>query len=103
MVILWAAHAYPNVTEVTAPIIVIAEVQRIQAERSSLDNLFLANSARCGGTDPSLTEPLTVAAVRLHSQNKNTTVAMPNENHTSRNILAQCMMLIPFAMRKHLR
>jgi hypothetical protein len=76
---------------------------RNQAERNSLDRLFPANSVRCGGSAPTLTGSLAVAAVRLHSQNKKTTVVTPNESHANINIQTQCMILIPFAMREHLR
>jgi hypothetical protein len=60
-----------------------------QAERDSPDKLLAANSARRGGNGPSfsvsLPAALTAAAVRMHNQNKKTTVAIPKKSHPNKN------------------
>jgi hypothetical protein len=65
--------------------------QRDQAERSSPDSLFAANSVRCGGSEAGLIGSLTEEAVRLHNQNRKKTVVSPNESHPNMNAWSQCM------------
>jgi hypothetical protein len=61
-----------------------------QAGRSLLDRLFVPNSGSLGESDLSLIGSLTAAAVRLHSQNRKTSVTVPSESHANKNIRSQC-------------
>ena len=80
----------------------IANQQGIRRERSLLDRLLAPNSGSLGESDLSLIGSLTAAAVRLHSQNRKTSVTVPSESHANKNIRSQCTVLILFAMREHL-
>ena len=80
----------------------IANQLRNQTERSLLDRLRVPNSGLLSESDPSLIGSLTAAAVRLHSQNRKTSVTVQSESHANRNIQSQCTVLILFAMREHL-
>ena len=67
-----------------------------------LDRLLVPNSGSLGESDPSLIGSLTAAAVRLHSQNRKTSVTVPSESHANKNMRSQCTLLTLFAMREHL-